>query len=451
MRLSTLSFTSISLLMMSSSLAFAAGMFPDVTDSHPFKAEIESLSRAGIVKGNPDGKFYPDRNVNRAEFLKLLYLATNRVPKAVYGKCFKDIEAGSWYELYVCDAASKDNNFVGGYPDATFRPSNPVSRTEALKMLFTVLKIETTEITQTDKDIIKFVDLSTAAWYSKYVSTAYKMGILPISGFTGAKFYPEKALTRAEAAAYIFQGLHPKAPTSSVSSSTASSTTSQASSSSPRYFDRVKQVSLPWNDTDQFEEKKSVSYMFTLTAPRTIVSIDSGLTGKVDGDMTCRLYLLTDDGFADEYYLGVQDKNVCKLSVALRAGSYQLQVQPSVANSPFFVNAVLGSSDGNDGFMDAQSLKPNVQVSASLEGSDDLFDWYKMKVDSEGKSTVVIGSADRLACIIYTPSTVDQFGFTGPECGVEYFFKTGEYIIGVGRKAKSDTMKSLPYTVKWKW
>jgi hypothetical protein len=425
-------------------------MFPDVSDSHPFKAEIESLSRAGIVKGNPDGNFYPDRNVNRAEFLKLLYLATNRVPKAVYGKCFSDIETGSWYELYICDAASKDNGFVSGYPDGKFRPSNPVSRTEALKMLFTVLKIQATDITPADKDIIKFVDISTAAWYSKYISAAYKMGILPITGFTSAKFEPEKALTRGEASAYIFQGLHPKKPLSS-SASSASSVSTQLPSDTPRFFDRVRQVSIPFSDTDQFEEKKNVSYMFELTAARTLVSINTGLTSTTDGDITCRLYLLTEEGFTDEYYLGVQDKNTCKLSAALRAGSYQLQVQPTVANSPFFVNAKIGSSDNNDGFIDAVSLKPNSEVSSSLEGSDDLFDWYKMKVDAEGNNTIIVGSSERLACIIYTPSTVDQFGFTGPECGVEYFFKTGEYIIGVGRKPKTDTMKSMPYSIKWKW
>lgn len=37
----------------------AAGLFPDVGDSHPFKREIESLAKAGVVKGNPDGKLIP--------------------------------------------------------------------------------------------------------------------------------------------------------------------------------------------------------------------------------------------------------------------------------------------------------------------------------------------------------------------------------------------------------
>src|SRR3990167_6556907 len=71
---------------------FAAGIFPDVGDNHPFKAEIESLARAGIVKGNPDGKFYPERSVNRAEFLTLLYKASGRLPKAIYVQCFTDVE-----------------------------------------------------------------------------------------------------------------------------------------------------------------------------------------------------------------------------------------------------------------------------------------------------------------------------------------------------------------------
>jgi hypothetical protein len=159
-------FTAAAVALLVPTIALAAGVFPDVGDSHPFKGEIESLFRLGVVKGNPSGLYMPDKDVNRAEFLKLLYTAMSKQPKAIYAGCFKDVESGSWYEAYVCDAAAKENGFVQGYGDGTFKPANPVSRTEALKMTFMVMGLPAQQISAADKDVIKFADISVSAWYS---------------------------------------------------------------------------------------------------------------------------------------------------------------------------------------------------------------------------------------------------------------------------------------------
>ncbi len=427
------------------SVARAAGVFPDVSDLHPFKGEIESLFRSGIVKGNPDGKYYPDKSVNRAEFLKLLYTATKRTPKAVNAKCFKDVVAGSWYELIVCDAASKENYFVQGYGDGNFKPGNPVSRTEALKMVFTVMGLTAGDVSSTDKDIIKFADISVSAWYTKYISAAYRNGILPIFGFGGARFYPDKELMRGEAAAYIFNAMK-------VVEAKASMTQGRSSSAgyAPVNY-TVKDVVFPFNDTDQFKGKLPIAYAFELKDPKTVVSVNVGTTGTSDSDVTCRLYLLQEDGFSSEYYLGVQDKNSCKILVAVRPGKYQLQVQPTRSDVPYFVDAKTGSTDGNDGFMDAVPFTMKTELAGTLDETTDLFDWYTLNIDAERNGTLFMtASPDRLECIIYTPNSVDQYGFTGPECGVQYFFQSGVYTVGIGRKARTDLSKVESYTLKWR-
>jgi hypothetical protein len=106
------------------------------------------------------------------------------------------------YESYVCDAASKEHGFVQGYPDGKFRPDGPVSRTEALKMIFEVMELPAPSISESDRDVIKFVDISVAAWYTKYLYAAFAEGMLPIPGQTGSHFYPDRGLTRGEMAAY---------------------------------------------------------------------------------------------------------------------------------------------------------------------------------------------------------------------------------------------------------
>jgi hypothetical protein len=435
---------------------FAAGIFPDVSDNNPHKGAIESLARAGIIKGNPNGTYSPDRTVNRAEFLKLLYSATNRTPTETSG-CFSDVESGSWYELYVCDAASKENGFVNGYSDGKFRPASPVSRTEALKMIFTVFGLSTPDLSTQNQDIIKFVDISVSAWYTKYISTAYTVGVLPIAGQSGSRFYPEKELTRGEAAAYIFNAMHAhEIATSASSASDASSlsassiiskrSSTSSSSAAPTFI--TKSVNFPLNDSSQFMEKKPVNYLFSLTSSKTVFHANVGVVGFYPSNVTCRLYLLKQDGFSDEYYLGVQSENTCQIKVSLRPGNYQLQVQPIVANVAYTVSTKIGTTDGNDGFIDAVTLLKNKVRTATLERND-LFDWYTVRTNSLTPVTVGVSSAAGVSCIIYTPPTVDQFGFSGPECDTPYSFVPGEtYIVGIGRK-NTDINTVVTYTISW--
>ena len=428
------------------SLALAVGVFPDVGDNHPFKGEIEALFRAGVVKGNPDGKYYPDKGVNRAEFLKLLYGATGRIPKPVYAKCFTDVESGSWYELYVCDAASKDRGFVQGYGDGTFRPGNPVSRTEALKMVFMVFGLPVSEVTLSDKDVIKFVDISTAAWYTKYISSAYKNGILPIYGFGAARFYPEKELTRGEAAAFIFNAQHISAE---ANMNVGGDHGDASSSGNAGIVYTVKQVSFPFNDTGVFQRKLPTSYVFDLNQ-KTTVSIEAEADGATPSTITCRLYLVDESGFSSEYFLGVQDDTRCRILPTVRPGKYQLQLQPSSPDIPYNVNAKTGESDGSDGFMDTQKLVENTSGLAGKLEANDLYDWFTFTVATKHSLTILLSSSERMECIVYSPASIDQFGFRGPECGLQYEFQPGTYTIGVGRKNNTDRSVEVDYTVKLK-
>lgn len=429
----------------------AAGLFPDVGDNHPFKAEIELLVRAGVVKGNPDGKFYPDRSVNRAEFLKMLYAATGRTPNAVSSSCFSDVEHGSWYEPYVCDAASPRNAFVQGYSDGKFRPGSPVSRTEALKMVITVFGFSAPDITSNDQDLIKFVDVSVTAWYTKYIRAAYRVGILPITTQGGAHFYPDQELLRGEAAAYIANAMHPESETSSSSSSSVSSSARSAvsSSSSSGPAPVMMNVSFPFTDSTRFSGKMSTSYLFELKSPKTQVSVTVQTTGYYPSDVSCRLYLMEESGFTDEYYLGVQYENSCLLVVNARPGKYQLQLQPSVADVPYTVSAAVGQTDGNDGFMDALNIGDMTPRTAVLE-TGDLYDWYTFTMTKKLTATVDVTALEKLTCIIYTPAEVDQFGFSGPECGKPYEFVPGvKYTVGVGRGMGVSPIKKITYTLKW--
>jgi len=115
----------------------AQASFPDVSATHENGRAIQYLQTTEIMTGYPDGTFGPDRPLNRAELLKILYSSEFGRPGDMFkGDCFPDVDRDAWYAPYVC--GSKDARWVSGYPDGTFRPSQNVSYVEAVKMLVNV-------------------------------------------------------------------------------------------------------------------------------------------------------------------------------------------------------------------------------------------------------------------------------------------------------------------------
>lgn len=60
-----------------------SGGFPDVPAGAWFHGYVMSIKDWGVVSGNDDGTFAPERNINRAEFAKMLYQYDKRVDQKV--------------------------------------------------------------------------------------------------------------------------------------------------------------------------------------------------------------------------------------------------------------------------------------------------------------------------------------------------------------------------------
>jgi len=431
--------------------AFAAGiLFPDVPAGHMYREAIEELATAGVIKGNDDGMFAPERSVNRAEMLALLYRAAGRQPDPTAGNCFPDVSG--WYEPYVCDAAA--SRFVQGYPDGKFRPGSTVNRVEALKMIIGMFGIDVVTYGVEQRDIIKFVDVSTSAWYSGYLYTAFASGILPIAGQDGARFYPEWPLMRGEAAAYISNALHvdlrqERSSSRSSVSSAAGSVTSQAASvrsaasmatSSARPVSQA--VLFPFTSSGKFSGRQTYSYTFTVDSDAVAKTIVK-LTGDT-GALTCRLYLLSDEGFSTEYYLGYEDRTSCLLLTALRPGKYQLQLQSTVADASFNVDMNFATGDGNDGFRQSVRLLPGIAKTVTLMPGN-LADYYTFTVTKEMSMKLELSHVAPMKCMVSPLADVDLLGFTGPECNQNFLYPKGVYVVTVARGASKSAKQT--YTV----
>ena len=69
--------------------------------------ERERTGPAGIVSGYPDGDFRPDKNVTRAEAVKILNKTFNIKEADSYRNTFSDVMRGDWYYNDVMNAANK--------------------------------------------------------------------------------------------------------------------------------------------------------------------------------------------------------------------------------------------------------------------------------------------------------------------------------------------------------
>ncbi|MBU0458886.1 S-layer homology domain-containing protein [Patescibacteria group bacterium] len=443
--------TTVALLLQGSPIAFAE-IFPDVPDGYIYQDPIEALVAAQVINGNPDGTFDPERGVNRAEMLKMLYKAKGKTPDAASKNCFPDVDAGSWYESFVCDAAA--NRFVQGYSDGTFRPATLVNRVEAIKMIAEVFGINILDITEENRDIIKFVDVSTASWYTKYLYSAFEMGILPIQGQVGARFYPDWPLLRGEAAAYIYNSLHIQPheeredPEDQLGNDEDLDGQPDATADDDVQDEEpdagIQVLDFPFNVSGKFAGKKVKAYKFSLVTSK-VVSIVTSLQSGQSGKLSCRLYKMKDSGFSTEYYLGYQTGTKCYLLAALNPGEYQLEIQPTVNDTTYDIVSEETTGDGNDGFSQAKPFTIGLTKTDVL-GANDLQDWYKFSLSSEKNLWLDASDSAEITCIIYAMDDVDLYGFSGPQCNQSYTYPEGTYYISIGRKAPRASTQT--YTIQ---
>jgi len=115
-------------------------LFNDIPTTHPDYSALESLKSRGIIEGYEDGSFRPEQKVARVEALKFLALSVDPQPKMYLDDLpFADIELDSWYDMYLrqaveMKAVSLDND--------EFMPSREVNRAEFLKMLYEAKNVD---------------------------------------------------------------------------------------------------------------------------------------------------------------------------------------------------------------------------------------------------------------------------------------------------------------------
>lgn len=155
------------------SLVSFAAPFPD-TIGNPDEPSIKALAALGVIAGYEDGTFRPDAMVNRAELLKMLVIGTGTQPVPKDSGCFPDV-SDEWFSPYVCYA--KKQGWVTGYDDGTFKPGQPVTTAEALKMMMVAFGY----VPAQSSSAPSHAGIDPAAWYAPYVFLASDQNVVQFS------------------------------------------------------------------------------------------------------------------------------------------------------------------------------------------------------------------------------------------------------------------------------
>lgn len=170
--------------------------FQDVQSNDWFSTYVTDICFNNIMNGF-GSEFKPNQAITRAEFIKTVmaaqdylgYFYTTVEPQTY----FSDVNVSDWYAAPINRARA--HHVVDGFTDNTFRPNQPITRAEAMQIIYN-LNEHATPFNNPN-----FQDVATTDWF--YPAVAYGKAIGIISGKTNNNFAPSDNLTRAETAKII--------------------------------------------------------------------------------------------------------------------------------------------------------------------------------------------------------------------------------------------------------
>lgn len=170
--------------------------FPDIAGFEWAKEAIESLAASGAINGDPSGRFLPENNITRAEFVKILTAAFNIERTGESRRIFDDAKPTDWY--YKPVMACVENGISNGISDTEFGAEANITREETAALLSRALNLSAAEKDRT------FADEENISDYAKeHIYALCGCGIM--NGYEDNTIRPQNALTRAEAAKLIYE------------------------------------------------------------------------------------------------------------------------------------------------------------------------------------------------------------------------------------------------------
>ena len=174
--------------------------FSDVSTDYWAHDYIEGLAKSNVISGFPDGTFKPNDPVTRAQFAAILRQAFLQ-SQPTTAQSFKDVPANYWATDAI--SAARSAGFLSGYPDNTFKPNDRIVRVQALVSLANGLKYPAGN----SQSLSNYKDAAAVPAYARASTAAAAQANLVVSYPALDQISPNRAASRAEVAAFVYQAL----------------------------------------------------------------------------------------------------------------------------------------------------------------------------------------------------------------------------------------------------
>lgn len=173
--------------------------FSDMGSTSWAAAAVDFLYENHVVSGTGTGIYSPQAAMTRGSFLFMLDQAFSFPSTA--GHNFSDVPANSYYAQAIQKAYAL--GIVSGYPDGTFRPSDPITREAAAAMLYQAMVSSGWSLgVESESVLYGYSDWQSVSSYARSaMAVLVKNGLF--SGDTQGRLRPGQTMTRAEMAVVL--------------------------------------------------------------------------------------------------------------------------------------------------------------------------------------------------------------------------------------------------------
>ncbi len=176
----------------------------DLPSSHEAYSAVQYLRERGVLEGYSDGTFRPSQKVTRAEAVKILVAAVVQGDVPAGTSGYGDVPAGVWYEPYVTYAWKELKIADGPSVSGSFRGERNVQKVEFLKMLLLAYKADPASFGEIKLPLATDVT-DTGAWFYPFIRYALSASVLTVQ--PDGMLSPGQELTRAQVAMYLHRFL----------------------------------------------------------------------------------------------------------------------------------------------------------------------------------------------------------------------------------------------------
>jgi len=167
--------------------------FSDVPTTKHFAEAVYELAERNIIGGYPDGTFKPGNPITRGQAAAIIAKLTKMDLTNVKNPNFKDVSELNGY--YKAIAALAEANIIGGYEDGRYGPNDPIKRGQLASILVKAFDLPRYSFSYVDNP---FKDVVYSESHGSNILILYRLGIA--GGTSPDRFSINTPVTRGQAA-----------------------------------------------------------------------------------------------------------------------------------------------------------------------------------------------------------------------------------------------------------